>query len=357
MGSFVFKAEFEEGRSVEIVPSHVVPFGAADIERLENDPGAALQLQLHGDDLIADGLSQPGRATVKAKVTFHRSPLIYALVPGGWVPLPFTEPPRFLVDRNVVISLRKIREGRTVASSEALDWWTRFFRQGTGIFNPLLFAYEGAFQRKPTMAEFVSAYEEGVSELTRALPECHVVTFADEQYRAAYQQLEAFDERNGCEISFLQAACPLVAQRVSRREEVDLTSRVLALAQKCNVSSRSLVLLAALSCVYENIRGTPLSIGRRLLKPRIRYFEQDAFNALSDLRHIELAAAGQLYLRNQAFSLCTCDRALALMWAALSPRGESRPGGPIDLEFDLTRDLFARLDDAELLALAQRLAA
>ena len=355
MTYFSFRAEFEDGRSIDVVPTYVHPLGVAEIRALAENEMAALVMKVESYDVAVDGERQDGLSKLKMNVTFHQPATIYALVHGGWLPLPFVMPPRFLVDRNVVISLRKLREGKTVANGYALQWWANFFAQGSGMFNPLPYAFEAGYQRKPTMAEFASAYDEGASELLEALPNCHIVKFAKANYTAAYTQLEALDSRNECEIKFLQAVCPIVANRVSRRREVEVANTIVRLADSLKVNRASFTVMTALSCLYEDLHGSPPSIGRQILKPKLVYAEADAFNALNDLRHIELATAGQVYFKNEAFSLCTCDRALALLWCALSPRGEALSERSVEFTFDLTSDLFSRLNEVELFTLKQML--
>lgn len=355
MAPFSFRAEFEEGRSIDIVPTFIHPLGVDEIRKLEADDTSAFDLTLEGENAVIDGVASPGQATVTAKVAFNNPTTIFALFRGGWLPLPFAIPARFLVDRNVVISLRKIREGKVAANAQALQWWTNFFAEGAGVFNPLPYAFEAGYRRKPTMAEFVSAFDEGASELSDALPKCHIIRFEETQYRAAYAQLEAFDERNERETKFLQAACPLVVQRVPRHTQAEVAETIIKAADSFELNRGSLATLAVLSCLYEDMHGTPVAIGRRILKPKSVYSEADAFNALSDLRHIELAAAGQAYFKQEAFSLCTCDRPMALLWSALSARGESASDGSIEFTFDLTSDLFSRLSEDELLELKHML--
>lgn len=355
MASTPFCEDPEEAESLEIVPTYTHPLRPSDIRRLEMDETSPLEIKLEANGAIIDGKPQIGSTQLKTKIYFNRQTTIFALVRGGWLPLPFAIPARFLVDRNVVISLRKIREGKVAANVEALQWWIKFFEGGGGIFNPLLYAYEAGYRRKPTMAEFVSAYDDATAELLDALPGCHIIRFEDIHYHAAYAQLEAFDQRNEFEVRFLQEVCPLVVQRVSRREEVQVEEAIFQAAKKYKVNAASFASLAVLSCLYEDIHGAPIAIGRRILKPKPVYLEANAFNALSDLRNIELAAAGQAYFKQESFSLCTCDRGLALMWSALSVHGEFKSDKALEFTFELTNDLFSRLNEMELQNLAHRI--
>lgn len=343
MSPFVFRGAHEDCQSVEIVPTFVHPLGTADIRALEADDSSALEMELAADEAIVDGEKKVGLVKLKANITFNKPVLVYALVQGGWLPLPFAIPSRFLVHRNVVILLRKIHEGKVSANAESLRWWTKFFSNDSAIFNPLPFTFEAGFRRKPTMVEFVSAYDEGATELLRALPNCHIVKFADTNYRLAYAQLEAFDARYEREVRFLQATCPLVTYRNSRSTEREVATTIVRTADQFQLYRSSLIVLAVLSCLYEDVHGTPPSIGRKVLKPKTVYTEADAFNAISDLRHMEIAAAGQTYFQHEAFALCTCDRPLALLWSALSIRGQSTSGGTIEFTLDLKTDLFSRL--------------
>ncbi|WP_319238462.1 hypothetical protein [uncultured Propionivibrio sp.] len=148
MAPFTFRAEFEKSRSIEVVPTFVHPLGAEEIRQLEKDDTAAFDLILEGENAIVDGVASPGRTSLKAKVAFNNPTTIFALVRDGWLPLPFAIPARFLVDRNVVISMRKIREGKVPANAQALQWWTNFFAEGAGMFNPLPYAFEAGYRRK-----------------------------------------------------------------------------------------------------------------------------------------------------------------------------------------------------------------
>ena len=351
VSTFSFRAEFESGRSLEFVPKYVHPLGIGEINLIASQATSALELKFDTIDAVVDGSIEPGHATVTGKFTFHEPATVYALVPGGWLPLPFVIPSRFIVDRNVVALLKRLRMGQTGSIIQALKWWTKFFDEGAGMFNPLPYAFEAGLQRKPTYSEFKAAYDEGASEIIDALPSCHIIKYQEVNYRDAYAQLEAFDARSAREILFLKKVCPMVVNRVGRQKDMKLAKEISRIADNLNVYRASFVSIAALSCLFENIHGTPISIGREILKPNLLYSDSDAYNALSDLRHIELAAAGNAYFGKEAFSLCTCDRALAKLWCSLALTGASPVGQDIEFTFQLTNGLFNRLSEPEIIQL------
>jgi hypothetical protein len=339
---------------VEFVPRFVHPLGTAELHLLHKQTGA-VDLQFEADDPSVNGERKSGRATIRTTITFGRQPIIFALVRGGWLPLPLAIPPRFLVDRNIVIALRKLRFGQLVERQE-ITWWFQFFEKGSAIFNPLPYAFEAGYRRKPTMEEFVAAYDEGVAELSRSFPKCEVVSYQSANYQGAYAQLEALDERNAAETEFLMRTCGLVANRVSRSRESKVLKRIVSTADSLGIPRASLAVLGIISCLFEDLHGTVPSIGRKVIKPSDMYSKADAFNALNDLRHIELAVAGQVYFGDDAFCLCTRDRAIAMLWCALCPRGVSPTDGAVKLTFDLTSHLVPRLMEEEILELKSLLA-
>ena len=349
MSTFRFRAISDEGKVVELTPTFVRPYGALDVVT-GNERRQPLPLEIHGIDASIDGIAvaAPGHACLRAKISFSEPATIYSLVPGGWVHMPFAIPSRFLVDRNVVINIRRIREGRAVRDSNSLQWWTRLFAQGAGLFNPLPYAMEAGFRRKPTRLEFLAAFQEGVEELQNAFPSCKVVEYDEHAFAAAYALLEEFDRRTESETSFLLQAAPLVACRVCTSERWDAARGIAELADQLGVRRDSIATLATLSCVFEDSHGKVPSIGKKVLKPSLTYTEVDAFNALSDIRHLEVAAAGHAFFGKESFAFCTCDKPLVRLWSAMNPHGEVASDGTADLTFSLTEELFYKQPEEDL---------
>lgn len=344
----MFRAECEEGRTLEFVPKHIEPLGILELLATLGNEQHSYQLRFAVDNPIVDGKQLDGDATVNARINFNEPPIPFALIQGGWLPIPLVIPPRFLVDRNVVAHLKKLKNGAINDNLRAFQWWMRFFSEGSATFNPLPYAWEGRLRKTPTFSEFVSSFEEGVSELRSSLPNSGVITYGPKQYQAAYQMLQEFLPRTLTEGEFLCSVCPLLADRAKRSSEKQLLNTLIQEAQKHGVALNSLVFITVLSCLYEDLKGQTFSIGRKLLKPKRLYSAEDAFNALSDLTNIELAAAGHVYFGDESFSLSTSDHALASLWCAISARGESSEGKEIQFTFDLTKELFPRLTESEI---------
>jgi hypothetical protein len=344
----------EDGDVIEFTPSQASPLGIVDLQALSNGTTDSVDMQFQSDSALINGDNNQGETRISARIEFHQSMAVFALVPGGWLPMPFAMPRQYLVDRNVVISMEKIRSGRNAANSEAFIWWLNLINDEDSVFNPLPYAYEASWRRKPSYGEFVDEFDRGTQEIRRTLPNCRVTEFQELHYRAAYEQLEAFDNRREDETQFLEIVCPLIFQRVGRNREEEILLRILSTADSCGVNKCSLVVIATLSCLYEDTHGL-ISVGRTILKPKPNYSRNDAYNALSDIGHIELALAGNTYFPENGFHLCTRDIGIAMLWSTIAAHGTPRLTGEIDLSIDLSDELFQRLEIPKIHELTTKL--
>jgi hypothetical protein len=303
------------------------------------------EFEFLANEPMIDGIRPTGSCTVKAPITFQEPLTVYTLVDGGWIPPPFAMPPNLLVDRNVVSALKQIRGRTQRADLHATDWWLRFFHKGHALFNPLLYALEGHSRKAPTFEEFVVAFEDASYEITSAFPGSKVLSFS----QAQYQILHAVENRSAQETAFLLETVPLVIDRIPNERLEAVEAAILESASKHHVGPRSLVVMAVLSCLYEDLQGAKYSVGRHVLKPRQRYGQDDAYNALADLRNLELFIVSRGLPELGSFSLCTCDRALALLWCGLSARNvqasNSVMGCVIDFSVSLDHHLFPHLTE------------
>jgi len=68
--------------------------------------------------------------------------------------------------------------------------------------------------------------------------------------------------------------------------------------------------------LYEGATEATASAARGVIKPKLRYGPRAAHNAVSDVRAVEMLAAGAP-LGPETLGLCTGDRRLARFWDAL----------------------------------------
>src|SRR6185295_251645 len=94
--------------------------------------GADLALVCVTRNATLDGVALPSPRTVRWEVNFHRPPALFGLVEGGWLPASLVLPPNHFVDRNVVATLRKLREGTQRSDIKDRGWWLSLM-QGGGV--------------------------------------------------------------------------------------------------------------------------------------------------------------------------------------------------------------------------------
>ena len=342
---------------MEFIPTAVRPLGLGELTALLLQPHASITLQCLARDPKINGDIVTGTATMDGRLTFNEPATIYALVPnGGWLPVPFISPQHFLLDRNVVVNFRKLRQNRNFSDRKAHQFWTGFFEQGTALFNPLPYALEGEARRVPDFDEFVQAFEQGVKDVEEIFPRCGVVRYSPDHYRLAYAQLQAIHANTPSEIEFICEISPLLVAPTSGAKLRSVADRMLEIADRHKVGRQSLALLIALSCLFEDPQSRSKSIGRKILNPSQTYNAGDAYNAISDLRHIELAATGHAWVTQGSFALCTSDKAVASLWCALGIRDIVQTTTGAEYTFDFSPDLFPRLTEAGIREMASLLA-
>jgi hypothetical protein len=350
-----FTAALDSGHRLEFTPQHVQPLTLADIHATANGANPSLRISWVASEFVIDGGQTASGGIIHSTVVFQAAPRPYALVPGGWLPLPLAIPPRFLVDSNVVADLRKLNSHPFRTDLAGFELWMRLLENGAALFNPVPYTWEGQKGRAPDYAEFVEAFESGASEIRAAVPGGAVVTFGPAEYDAALAIRSEFETNARREAAFLEAICPLLVDRIKQGEEARIEAAIFAACERQGVPRHSFVAIAALSCLYEDRHGAAYPIGRHLLKPSRNYSAGAAYNAVSDLGHLRLAIISGALHGKQPFSLATSDRALASFWCALRPVGRRDEHGDFDIESDLAPELFPRLSNEGLKRLEQLL--
>lgn len=340
------RLESEDGRNAEWEPLRTRPLGLDDVFRLQADERAALPIEHVARDVVVDGVVHQGYGTVTVPIEFNHPILVFALVEGGWLPWVFAEPRRFLVDRNVLSALTKLRSGTQWKDEVAFGAWLSVLPATT--LNPLPCAFEGDTRQTPSYEAFVAAFADAVETIERTLPQVQVVRFQEPHFRAAYDMVQDLGRRRGRESKFLLDVMPHLVYTTATSDLLRREGEIIDAAVARGLSRCSLVVLSALSCLYEDTSLQNFSIGRKLLKPRSRYDAGDAYNALADLTHLELFIAGMAVPGIERSNFCTMDKALVAFWCALAPEVVDGSGPGIRFTVCPQPSLFPRLPTGEL---------
>lgn len=346
MSNLPIEYRTDDGQIYDVIPTSIRPLGLKEL--LSTFQGSdkityPLQVQLQARNSITSN-----KLESVLPLTFQEEIKPYALVRGGWLPMPFSYPTKFLVDRNVVAGLERIRRGTVRPDDLAMEWWNRFFADGGATFDPLLYALEGDKRKAPTFNEFTDEINKGVLELTASFPTCKIHDRDVKELKSFYEFLLQFEDKVGAESSFLIAASPILTDPTAKGKEKSKLDALIKLAQEHRIEPISLVFIAVISCLYEDNKGVKFSIGRKLLKfGPATYSPEMAFNALSDIRHIEMTAQVQIMFQSEGiYSLATCDKALAAFWCALSPINKLDVNSKL-FRFSLHEELTPRLSMVE----------
>ena len=251
------------------------------------------------------------------------------LVKGGWLPsiLAATRDNAVvLLDRNIVPQLlARFGDGKA-AKPDFLD----LFADRPVRLHPLLCVMEGNQREIPGPDQVQAELVVVAGKLAAAMPQAQVL--ADPlMLRGALGLIEDARASFGCKQAFLMQVAPLLSTPVGKGRLPEVWRAILAAADEAGVRRDALVVLAALS-VAAIPNGRSPATG--LLKCRAQYAPADAYNALADLRALELLMGLFAMYPHEQIQLCTSDRALALFWSSLRASNFRRLGDGFG--YDLT---------------------
>ena len=166
-------------------------------------------------------------------------------------------------------------------------------------------------------------------------------------FEAAYSLVRDMLDKAEREKVFLKKISHLIANPVSDRDLPKIADIIISEAISVGLKLSSVAVLTALSCLYEAIGRDFIRPSRLLLKPKIKYDAKHAYNAISDLRNIELFAASNC-ISEEKYALCTCDKGIALLWCGLNPNNFNLRDGKLIFNMSINKTLFPRLQEGDL---------
>lgn len=351
------------GETVTFVPERFIPLTCSDFAAAHRDGTSLYEIKADATEIEIcppnDAPRREERGRVTMPINFHHSLPVYALVDGGWLPPPFVRPPMFLVDRNVIGYIEQIAKGNPRGLYTDAVWWLRLLSDEEMHINPLLYAFESNKRMIPDFDEFKRSFAEGIEIIRRLMPKADIVTYGEEHFDAAFQTMTDVLRFHAEESEFLMQIAPLIRQPVAGHKLGQVCREILDTAAGLGLSFKSLPLLAALSCLYEDANVSGYNAARDLLKLRGGdYTAEKAYNALSDMRglmfYLALRAISR-QLNSAAYAYCTADKAALLFGCGLNFTNVEFRGNQLFLTSELSDFLFPRLPEDERRELARTL--
>ena len=259
-------------------------------------------------------ISNDERATVEFKLNSNYTSQTIGLVKGGWLPSGLALQPGMVImpDRCTLKEIRsQFKNGKkNKENSDFID----FLEDSEVSINPALIALEGNIRSLPTPKIIEQQLNQAYEEIRLALPKAKLVP-EDKSSLAGIIGANQ-DTREGMlrKQSFLMNLAPKIHSPVAPKNISSIWIEIIEKAKSHKIPLGSLVVLAALSATAVPNGRSP---AKRLLKLKADYTEQDAYNALSDLRSLEFLACAFSLFPDQKLILLTGDRDLALFWTGL----------------------------------------
>jgi hypothetical protein len=266
-----------------------------------------------------------------------------ALLKNGWLPPAFlSHDVHILLDRNAVTEIAGFFvEGEL--RRERRDDLIEFLLSQGPILNPSLYALEGNEKRVPTHAEMADLVIEANDKLARALPECEIRPKGLAGIEGLKGLLKDSESTFNTGLAFLEKAVPLVQSSGKLEKRLNATKSIVELAKLHQPS-----LLTRLACLSALWNGQDFNPARKLLKPAREYTQEMAYNALCDLRIIELFVGITALQPSNQFAVMTKDIGLIQFWLALKARNIRLENDHTAFDFTIDSDLFLDLPETEL---------
>lgn len=315
----VDRAGIPTGRSVSFVG---VEFrGLQYVDLINHKLGTKIDIPLSGKNARVvessiDSISIESVMTVNTTLESTYSSRTIGLVRDGWLPsgLALQNDMVVMPDRCTFSELAGRFRNGAKTNQEDKDFLDLFADQHVRI-NPLLYALEGNVRKSPSPDVVEQEFGHACAMVRAALPMAELVPAGKGGIQGIIGIINDTQASMARKQEFLIRLAKKLRAPVSARLVGKLWDEVLATADDCGVPRRSLVVLAALSAVCVPNGKSP---AKRLLKLNTaNYSLEYAYNALADLRSLELLMRLFALFPNEKLLLCTGDKDLALFWAGI----------------------------------------
>ncbi|RWN55862.1 MAG: hypothetical protein EOR99_35115 [Mesorhizobium sp.] len=324
----------EEGREVQLADLTFEPLDYEVLANAKLDQPMVIPLAGRGTIIGGDvGPTEIGQiGSFRAELQSRFASKSIGLVKGGWLPsaIALEDNSIVLPDRCVVAELdRRLRGG--VAKNGTRGDFIDLFADSPICINPALFALEGDAKEHPTAESAQRSLDEATRKLRSALPKAILIAADANGLKGILGLIEDTRDGIGSKQDFLVRLNPALQAPVGKRRVQAVCDEIVATANSFGLPARSLVVLAALSAALVPNGKSP---AKGVLKFKSGYGSREAYNALADLRSLELLMHIFAIWPDQPVMLCTADKDLALFWAGLRASKFVHRAGSMTFEMD-----------------------
>lgn len=251
-----------------------------------------------------------------------------------------------LPDRCTISEMsRRFRNGAKT-KEEDRDFLDIFADRSVRI-NPLLFALEGNLRAAPSAAVVEQQLEEAYEKVREALPHAKLEPEGKTGLPGVIGIVQDTNSSMASKRDFLIHLAPRLHSPVSAERKALLWDEVLVAADSFGIPRQSLTVVAALSAVAVPNGRSP---AKRLLKLKAGYTVEDAYNALADLRALEVMMCLFALYPHEKLMLCTGDKDLALFWAGIQAHDFRWSGEHASFSISPVDDLLPNVSAAQIAA-------
>ena len=276
------------GRTISFADVDIQPRNYMELVEASPNLPITIPLDMYNGQILHtnfDGVAPGEMVHIKTILQSRFTSRAIGLVKGGWLPSALATTKAnsiILVDRNVVTEIVSrfesgVKKGR---EPDFLD----LFEDSHISINPLLCALEGNSRRIPYPDEARAQIDEAVRKLGRALPKAEIVVGA-KSLEGVLGLIEDTRASFSRKIAMLLELAPTLCAPTSRKNVAARIATVIEAADRFDVSRKSLLVLAIASSIAVPNGCSPTFT---LLNLRPCYSSEDAYNALSDLRSLEI---------------------------------------------------------------------
>lgn len=182
----------------------------------------------------------------------------------------------------------------------------------------------------PTEAEAEEQLDEAVIKIQRAMPKAQIVR-GPNSVQGIMGIIDETRARFRREQTMLMEVARSISNPTPKKRRAERIRKLFEIADKHNIPRTAISVFCVVSSIAVENRKSPAA---KLLKMNTTYTAKDAYNALCDLRALDLTLQGAARFPDENLFLCTADRNLALLWCGLQTVSSMTEDGHVAVSFD-----------------------